>query len=811
MKSWDCETTITTSFKRKANPFDAANWVVTHAWKTPDAANDAVIEHRFGSDRPPAGWLKPVLDGCKLLAGFNIKFDILHALNDKDNLEAWMAWVADGGQVWDCQLAEYLLCGMSQADQMLSMDDTAPRYGGNVKFDEIKALWEAGVNTHEIEPLLLTRYLCGGEDEHGTFQLGDIGNTEKIALAQIKRARAAGQLRSIMLNMGSLLCTIEMERNGMFIDMPVGLVLAKELEAEIKNLKEALHQYLPSNLPFEFNWSSRFHKSALIFGGPIKYERREYQKIDGTYTFDDKHPEQAFANKTERHYLLDDGCTMECSWWEHLRDTEWNGEIPGGKDRITNKGGKNAGEPKTKLVTVEDLTKPKSRMGVDIFRFPQITQPKKSWESSDPGVYSVSEDVIEELGNRNIPFLKNLARLAKLVKDLGTYFITTDEKTGKTKGMLSLVGLDGIVHHKLNHTSTVTGRFSSSEPNLQNIPKGDKSKVKTIFTSRFGPDGVVIQSDFTSLEIYIQAILTRCRQLIEDLRKGLDMHVLRLSNSPAGEGKAYEELLKLAKGYMRDGVKVEAEEKWHYARTDSKVYSFQAAYGAGDEKIAETTGMPVERVADLRAADNKRYPEIEEYFAKRTVEIQGNRRDGGGAVPHPDVPGVFCRLGVAQVRTPDGKLYTYREYPAPEWQVKRGKFASFMPTEIKNYEVQGEGGEWAKAAMWLAVREFYRRRNWQGLGLLVNQVHDANYADAHKTVSLEVAAVLHACMEAASDFMEWYFKWPVPVPVPSETTAGRSMADDISIPGLKDLAREIRLDLRRRYMDGYVPSYERQA
>jgi hypothetical protein len=161
------------------------------------------------------------------------------------------------------------------------------------------------------------------------------------------------------------------------------------------------------------------------------------------------------------------------------------------------------------------------------------------------------------------------------------------------------------------------------------------------------------------------------------------------------------------------------------------------------------------------------------------------------------------------MRTPDGKLYSFQESPSPEYLVKRGTNASFSPTEIRNYPVQGGGGEWAKAAMWLSVREFYRRKNWGGLGLLVNQVHDAEYADAHPSVRDEVAAVLHACMEAASDFMEFYFDWPVPVPVPSDTTAGASMMDDKPLPGIRPQAAIIRQELRARYMDGYVPSFDK--
>jgi hypothetical protein len=109
--------------------------------------------------------------------------------------------------------------------------------------------------------------------------------------------------------------------------------------------------------------------------------------------------------------------------------------------------------------------------------------------------------------------------------------------------------------------------------------------------------------------------------------------------------------------------------------------------------------------------------------------------------------------------------------------------------------------------MWLAVRAFYKRRNFGHLALLVNQVHDALYADAHKDVAFEAAALLHACMEAASDFMEYYFGWSIPVPVPSDTTWGASMMDDVGVPGVTDRAKEFRVELRALYMEGFKPSY----
>lgn len=783
-RTWDVETTTRTSFKRKANPFDPENFVVMSGHKQ---KGGQLIAEYFGREVKPFDWFTKLLYGTRILVGANIKFDLLYALREPQNLEAWMDWVAGGGNVWDIQLAEYLLNGMSQEDHMLSLDLMAPRYGGDLKIDEVKMLWNAGVDTIDIDEDLLTRYLIGTATDKG-----DIGNTELVFLGQLARARDAKQVKSILLNMGSLLCTIEMERNGMCVDEAKGLILAAELSEALATLKAGLDTFLPKDLPFDFNWTNRYHLSPLIFGGKVKYEKR--------VPILDEAGQQAYTQKKEEQYVCADGGTMS--------KAEFQAHVVGGVEPpiVYYSSGKNAGEAKTKQVSVNDLDKPKSRMEDFMYEFPRITEPKKSWASATEGLYSVAAEVIEELGVRDIPFLQSLGKVASMSKDLGTYYVVEDEK-GQRKGMLTLVQY-GIIHHSINHTSTVTGRFSSSNPNLQNIPKEGKSVVKSVFISRWGDEGVIVQSDFTALEVYLQAILTKCHQLILDLQAGLDMHCVRVSQK---EGISYEEALLKCKGDKAQGI--EAIPEWDKKRTAAKVFSFQRAYGAGAAKISESTGIPIADIEALIKAEQERYPEVDRYYTLLTERVKANKKPTSRFCAHPDNPDITCQLGRSTIRTPDNKLYMYQEQPSPAWMLKRGVTSGFSPTEIKNYVVQGEGGEWAKAAMWLAVREFYRNKNWNQLALLVNQVHDALYTDSHKTVARASSATLHACMEAASEFMEWYFEWPVPVPVPTVTEVGPNMMDSKPITDDVFVAavRKERIGIRERYMNAYQPSFEKKA
>lgn len=778
--AWDIETTTRTSYKRKANPFDPHNWVVASGVEYDADPTQRESFYWEPLAKRPFDWFTKMLKRTKILVGVNIKFDLLYAIREPQNLEAWMDFVANGGNVWDCQLAEFLLEGMVPEAHMLSMEEMAPKYGGSLKHDEVKAMWEAGMDTPEIPRDTLMTYLMGGTHKGDVID-GDIGNTRKIFLGQYQRAKESGQLRSIWMNMGSLLATIEMERNGMYVNKPLGIELAAKLATECAALKAKLEEYVPVEVREYFSWTSRFHKSALIFGGVMKYSKRVINT--------DEHGDPVYFQKDVLcREKLDGTLVPEADW----RDSD---------EYVTFKSGKQKGEYKTKRVKVDDIERgPKSAMRDFTYQLPGFTDPKKSWESrSDPGVYSTAADVIEELGTRDIPFLKDLSSLAAMTKDLGTYYITGDEDDpAKQKGMLTLVQPDSIIHHSLNHTSTVTARFSSSNPNLQNIPKGNKSDVKTLFISRFGADGFICQSDFSALEVYVQAILTDCKQLIADLRAGLDMHCVRVGQK---EGIPYEEAYDLCK--------VQGLPEWDAKRTKAKAFSFQRAYGAGKAKIAMSTGMAEDEVQALIDAENERYPEIEPYYVALTERIMRSRWPTSKIIDHPDFPGLKAQIGRGEAFTPDGKRYVWIESPTPKFLAEKGTLASFSPTEIKNYMVQGEGGEWAKAAMWLAVRMFYKRRNFNNRALLVNQVHDAVYGDFHKDVAVEAAAVLHACMEEASTFMEYFFRWEIKVHVPSDTTLGANMMieDKIKDEAFAAHVAAAKAEIRSSFMQNYKPKH----
>lgn len=777
--AFDLETGIKQALKRKATPFYGENLIWAVGYRGTGVA-DKVGFHRTLHGLP-VDWFRDMLDKCKMLVGFNIKFDLLHALQDPENHKAWMKWVADGGQVWDCQLAEYLLEGMDQKWHMPSMDEVAPKYGGNLKDDAVKACWNNGIDTPDIDPDMLMDYLMGTNE---TDDIGDIGNTERVFKGQLQLARERGQLASIRLNNGALLFTVEAELNGMKINTERAEKLRLELIDKLGEVAERVAQYVPTDLPFPFSWTSRFHKSALLFGGKVRYDLRVQKKDDEGNLL--------FSMMDVEHVVMKDGSTKPST---DVTDWEWGTEVARWA------GGAKKGQPKTKKVKVPDPSKPKMHTVDAYYEFPGFVTPLKGWASSTDGVYSTASEVIEELGKWEDapPFIKDYSLQQRYAKDLSTYYWVQDGE--ERKGMLALVGPDGVIHHKLNMTSTVTARLSSSDPNLQNIPKGDKSDVKTVFVSRFD-NGKVVQSDFTALEVYVQANLSLDKNLIADLKTGMDMHCVRVAQA---HNMDYAYVLQRAKD---EGHPEHA--KFKKLRTKAKEFSFQRAYGAGAEAIAASTGMSVDDVKRLIEAEEVRYPGVLKFNERTLATLKRNRRPTKLFKQHDEIPSLQVNIGKSWFATPDGKRYTLYEVCAPRWQYDRdGTTLSFMPTTLKNYPVQGTGGEWAKAAMWLTLRAYYNTGNFGGRALLVNQVHDAVYADIAPEVHNEATATLHACMELASVLMEQHFSWEIAVPVPTETVCGDSMAEEKGVgPAVLELVPLHKENIRAKYLKNYHASFE---
>ena len=177
--TYDLETCTKTQFKRKASPFCKENWVVASGF----SYNGGKPFGCYFQDKD--GYTNSVIPftaKTKLLVGFNIKFDLLWSWKKPEMVK----FFKDGGRVWCCQYAEYLLEGQTQHSQMCSMDSIIEKYGGTLKNDAVKEMWQGGINTPDIPEDLLMDYLLGNEEE---VLDGDVNNTYLIFKAQVARAQ----------------------------------------------------------------------------------------------------------------------------------------------------------------------------------------------------------------------------------------------------------------------------------------------------------------------------------------------------------------------------------------------------------------------------------------------------------------------------------------------------------------------------------------------------------------------------------------------------------------------------------------------
>lgn len=774
----DIETESHEYLGKKASPYCPENYVVMPGWQdfqwdgTPiDPAPK--MQHFLSRDEAETGpgeWFH--LDGVQIIVAHNAMFEMSWFL--QRYREPFMAFLRRGGRVLCTQLAEYLLS--HQVNQYPSLDETAPLYGGTHKVDGVALLWQQGVLTSAIDPALLAEYLIGPE--------GDIANTSKVFFGQRAKLVAAGMWDMYLERCEALLGYSLCEDAGLFVNREVAERNLAAATAELNEIEAQVQAMLPE-LParLEFNWGSRFHLSALVYGGGVKF------KDLGPYD-----PPQYVKVDVHEWKNVDTGESV------HLPLTVEQGPPEGRWEVVRYASGKNKGRPKVFRV---DSAEEKLKQVDAIFEFPGVVQIAKLPEAVrlnfDPKngdwcgaqtlgdgtpVYSTAEEVLDVLAKHGLAEAELLARRAALSKDIGTYYrqvvYNKDGSVKEVKGMLQFLGEDSIIHHSLNATATISGRLSSSKPNLQNLPRSDeddqgnaKSRVKEMFTSRFGDEGVIIEIDYSALEVVTLAAISGDQNLLQKLQDGTDMHCYRLAGAQDNwKGLSYEELRKANKDKSHP-----RHHEVHNARTNIKPRAFAAQYGATAYGIAYATGCTVEEAQEFLDNEAKLFPES---IAFRQVVYNEVLKNGEKHLHREMLPdgswGVYYR---GWWQAPGGTCYSFRQYP--QWRDGQ-KVMDYKPTQIANYWNQGEAGfimavSTGRAARYLIANQMFANAAYpDGRAFLVNNVHDANYLDAHKSVAREVALAIKAIMEDAPKYLSAKLGYNIShVPFPAEAEMGPSM------------------------------------
>ncbi len=217
-----------------------------------------------------------------------------------------------------------------------------------------------------------------------------------------------------------------------------------------------------------------------------------------------------------------------------------------------------------------------------------VDKPKKT----KTGQYVTSEDVLAQLQNRH-PIVKNILQHRGLKKLLSTYI----------DALPSLVNpRSGKIHTSYNQTVTATGRLSSSNPNLQNIPIRDEDGKEV--RKAFVPDEgcMFLSADYSQIELRIMAHLSGDKNMIEDFRSGYDIHA-------ATAAKIYKKPI---------------EEVTKDERRKAKTANFGIIYGISVFGLAER--MNVDRREAKELIDNyfETYKGVYEYIEKCKQEAKAN-------------------------------------------------------------------------------------------------------------------------------------------------------------------------------------------
>jgi hypothetical protein len=765
---FDTEVQTHQYYGAKASPRHPDNYIVAEGHAIDTAPYDGAVEYTyFNSKEEAKNWLH-IPDDVWLLVAHNAPFDLDWALATQR--EEIMRFLKRGGRIFCTAYAHYLLS--NQQDTYPALDEIAPVYGGTHKVDGIKILWKQGYLTSEIDKDLLIEYLAGPN--------GDVENTRKVFYGVYDQLVQRGMWDMALLRMEGMLYNIFCMDAGLYVDREVAFKQLDELSTRIAEIKEGFQQYrehIPSVV--EFKDSSDYHMSAWLFGGPIKYKERDvWLNEDGTPKYEKReywHFEDGF--RVEAEYAL--GLDKEAA----ITLVSEHGPV------VKATAGKNKGLPK---VFKEDSDEPKLKWYDKVYQCPPLVPldllPKDirtSFEkeftgkrklSDESPVYSSGKDCLDMLSLRKeFPddvksVCKLLLEFAKLDKDVGTYYLREDmDEEGnviKQSGMLQYLTPENIVHHILNCTSTVTGRLSSNRPNMQNIPRGDTSDVKRIFTSRFGADGYIIEADYSALEVVALAAFSKDTALVKALMDGTDMHCMRLSQQL---NEPYEDVLKKCKDETHPQHK-----EYKTMRTHIKPKAFAYQYGATAQGIAFATGCTVEEAQEFIDAEKALFPEVETYYDEVITKYVEEHTSMHREQTENGAWRVY-RKGVWQA--PGGTCYEFREHSKVKWvDGQRHEVMEFKPTQIRNYPIQGESGFFVQGIAGQVVRWLLGKDFFNGKCYIINQVHDALYLDCHKDVIHEVCSTVKFIMESLPEFFKQY-GYDLGVPFPAEVEFGPNMLE----------------------------------
>ncbi|MCR5652299.1 MAG: DNA polymerase I [Ruminococcus sp.] len=346
-----------------------------------------------------------------------------------------------------------------------------------------------------------------------------------------------------------------------------------------------------------------------------------------------------------------------------------------------------------------NINSPK-QLGVALFE--ELGLPAKKKTKSG---YSTNADVLESL-RYSYPVVEMVLNYRTLAKLKSTY----------CDGLLKVIGGDGRIHSSFNQTETRTGRISSTEPNLQNIPVRTElgREMRKFFTAKDGC--VLVDADYSQIELRVLAHLSDDKNMIQAFKNNDDIHAITAS-------QVFNMPLDMVTSQMR---------------SRAKAVNFGIVYGIGAFSLGKDIKVSVKEASNYIKSYLAHYSGVDSYM-KNVVE---SAREKGYAVT----------------------MFGRRRY-LPELTTGNFNTRAFGERVARNMPIQGTAADIIKIAM----VNVDRRMKAEGLSArLILQVHDELIVEAPAYESMQVAIILQEEMEKAVDLK---------VPLVAEASMGETWFD----------------------------------
>lgn len=307
---------------------------------------------------------------------------------------------------------------------------------------------------------------------------------------------------------------------------------------------------------------------------------------------------------------------------------------------------------------------------------------------SSSGQFSTAADELERLRGFH-PIIDSIFEYRELTKLRGTFL----------EGLKKEIDSDGRIRTTYNQALTTTGRLSSSNPNLQNIPiRTDRGKrIRELFIA--SPGYVLIGADYSQIELRLLAHLSGDKNLSDAFNEGRDVHRVTAS---ALFGKSEQDITA-------------------HERSVAKTVNFSITYGISDFGLSRDLGIPISHARRLINRYHDKYPQVDAW-----LNLQGEVAKEQGYVE---------------------TLFHRRRY-LPELQSQNRNLYNFGIRAAMNAPVQGTAADLIKIAM---VNVSRLLKNNKIEARLILQVHDELIIEASEKDKDCVISLLREVMEQAME------------------------------------------------------------